>query len=184
MQLTPAEAVALPVTAAARALLGMRLRSEIGGQPVELVLTEVEAYAAEGDPASHSFRGRTARNASMFGPPGTAYVYRSYGIHWCLNVATGNGAAVLLRGGEPVAGVEVIRRRRGRTDGLTDGPGKLAQALGVTGEHDGTSLLDGVVRLLPGTAAGDDVVVATPRVGITRATDLPWRFVLARPVTG
>lgn len=164
---------------AAPGLLGRLLLSEVGGVAVAVALTEVEAYGGGDDPASHAYRGRTARNASMFGVPGTLYVYRSYGVHWCMNVvcgAEGVGSAVLLRGAIPVEGVEVMARRRGRGDHLTDGPGKLAAALGVTGEHDGISLLSGPVRLGDVVLKGE--VRATPRVGITRATDLPWRFVL------
>jgi len=175
----------LPVTEAARGLLGARLFSDIGGKHTGVMLTEVEAYAGAGDPASHAYRGRTARNSSMFDRAGIAYVYRSYGVHWCLNVVTGpvgDGAAVLLRAGEPIVGEAVMARRRGRSTHLTDGPGKLAQALGVTGDHEGLWLLgDGELQLTPGDM-GSGVVLATPRVGISRAVDLPWRFVLARDV--
>jgi DNA-3-methyladenine glycosylase len=118
----------------------------------------------------------------MFGPPGTLYVYRSYGVHWCANVvagAEGTGRAVLLRGGEPLEGKVVMQQRRGRTDQLTDGPGKLSQALGIDGSHDGLSLTDGPIRLLPRLI---DVpsIVATPRVGISKAKERLWRFVLVR----
>jgi DNA-3-methyladenine glycosylase len=166
------------VVAAARGLVGRRLRSEVGGVACEVLLTEVEAYGGADDPASHGFRGRTPRNASMFAPAGTLYVYRSYGVHWCMNVVTGpagQASAVLLRGGRPLAGEEHMRRRRDREDHLCDGPGRLSQALGVTGEMDGTSLLDGAVRLL-GEAAPGTVAAAGPRVGISRAVDRPWRF--------
>jgi len=168
------------VVDAARRLLGCRLRSSVDGAACELVLTEVEAYGGGDDPASHGHRGRTDRNASMFGPPGTLYVYRSYGIHWCPNVVTGppgSASAVLLRGGIPTEGEAVMARRRGRRNHLADGPGKLAQALGITGEHDGLDLLGGgPVRLLEGgTPPGP--ITATPRVGISRATDRAWRFV-------
>jgi DNA-3-methyladenine glycosylase len=116
----------------------------------------------------------------MFSAAGTLYVYRSYGIHWCMNVVagpTGVASAVLLRGGRPVAGEAVMTKRRGRTDHLTDGPGKLTQALGVDGGHDGTSVLEGPVRIgEPGTAVGR--IVAGPRIGIRRAAGRPWRFVL------
>ena len=172
------------VVAAARGLLGQRLRSEIGGVVCEVLLTEVEAYGGADDPASHGFGGRTLRNASMFRVAGTLYVYRSYGMHWCLNAVTGavgEPAAVLLRGGRPVAGEEHMRRRRGRSDHLCDGPGKLAQALGVTGDQDGTSLLDGVVRLV-GDPKAVRRIVAGPRVGIARAAERPWRFRLVEPV--
>ncbi len=169
-----------PVPEVAPALLGMRLRTRFGGEATAVVVTEVEAYGGADDPASHAHRGPTRRNAAMFGPPGTLYVYRSYGLHWCLNVVTGpegSAAAVLIRGGIPAEGEAVMARRRGRPDHLCDGPGKLAQALGVTGEHDGTSVDDGPVRLSEGPAAGG-VVRATPRVGVGRAVERPWRFVL------
>lgn len=164
---------------AAVGLLGMRVRTDVAGRPTEVVLNEVEAYDGPNDPASHAFNGPTARNKTMFGPPGGLYVYRSYGIHWCMNVVTGRRgypAAVLLRGGHVVEGEDVIIERRGRTDHLADGPGKLTEALGVTGEHDGLSLLDGQVRLLPALHQVVDVT-ATPRIGISKATDRKWRFV-------
>ena len=144
-------------------------------------IVEVEAYHPE-DPASHAFRGRTARNASMFGPPGHAYVYRSYGIHWCLNLVCeeeGTAAAVLLRALEPAHGLERMRERRG-TDNprlLCAGPGRLCQALAVTGAHDGAALDEPPFELRARTRQVE--VVATPRIGITRAADLPWRYVLA-----
>lgn len=163
---------------AARGLLGWRLRTEFDGTLTEVVLDEVEAYAGFDDPASHAYRGETNRNRAMFGPAGTLYVYRSYGLHWCMNIVVGGEGvphAVLLRGGSPVQGIEVMRRRRGRDDHVADGPGKLTQALGVTGDHDGSSVLDGPVRLLRGSGAGR--ITATPRIGITKAADRPWRFV-------
>ena len=160
----------------------MRLRTEFGGRVTEVLLTEVEAYGGSDDAASHAYKGPTERNRSMFGPPGTLYVYRSYGVHWCANVATGpkgTGRAVLLRGGEPLEGKAAMQQRRGRADQLTDGPGKLAQALGIDGSHDGTDLLAGPVRLLPRVIEVPSIV-ATPRVGITKAKERPWRFVLVR----
>jgi DNA-3-methyladenine glycosylase len=166
------------VLAAARQLLGWRLRTEFGGEPTEVVLTEVEAYAGFEDPASHAYRGKTQRNRSLFDAPGTLYVYRSYGLHWCMNVVIGDEEtpnAVLLRGGHPVVGRRVMVRRRGREDHLADGPGKLTQALGVTGADDGSSLVNGPVRLLPGEPTSD--LTTTPRIGITKAADRPWRFV-------
>jgi DNA-3-methyladenine glycosylase len=144
-------------------------------------IVEVEAYHPE-DPASHAFRGRTRRNASMFGPPGHAYVYRSYGIHWCLNLVCeeeGAAAAVLLRALEPEHGLERMRERR-RTDNprlLCAGPGRLCEALAVTGAHDGAALDEPPFELR--ARARQVEVVATPRIGITRAADLPWRYVLA-----
>jgi DNA-3-methyladenine glycosylase len=142
-------------------------------------IVEVEAYDHE-DPASHGFRGRTARNASMFGPPGHAYVYRSYGIHWCLNLVcddVGVANAVLLRALEPMHGLDAMRERRGLDDPrlLCSGPGRLCQALGVTREHDGLPLDRPPFELLEGDGTVD--VAAGPRIGITRAAELPWRYV-------
>src|SRR5439155_9685465 len=134
------------------------------------------------DPASHGYRGRTARNASMFGPPGHAYVYRSYGIHWCLNLvcgAEGVPEAALLRALEPTAGLERMRERRRLDDPrlLCSGPGRLCEALGVTREHDGLPLDEPPFEL---RAREDEVdVVAGPRIGISRAVELPWRYVEA-----
>ncbi len=173
-----------PLLEAARGMLGMRLRSEIDGKATEVVLCEVEAYAGDDDPASHAHRGRTPRNGAMFGPPGTAYVYKSYGVHWMLNVsvaAEGVGDAVLLRGGIPTVGEGAMIARRGRRTQVADGPGKLAQARGVTGDHDGTSLVDGPLQLLPGEPM-PGTVLATPRIGISKATERPWRFVVVQHV--
>jgi DNA-3-methyladenine glycosylase len=144
-------------------------------------IVEVEAYDHE-DPAAHGFRGRTERNASMFGPPGHAYVYRSYGIHWCLNLVCeeeGSASAVLLRALQPSHGLDVMRKRR-RLDEerlLCAGPGRLCQALGVTREHDGLALDEPPFRLEAREA--DVEVAAAPRIGITRAADRHWRYVLA-----
>ncbi len=164
-------------------LLGAILTSNVDGEETSVVITEVEAYTQD-DPASHSYRGRTERNSSMFGPPGTLYVYRSYGIHWCMNIATGpegEGEAILVRAGRPLEGLDVMIERRGRTDHLSDGPGKLCQALGVSGIHDGLDLLtDGPIRLDEGTVLES---VATPRVGISKAVDRRWRWVVVGPVT-
>lgn len=170
---------------AAPLLLGRRLETRFGGVTTAVALTEVEAYMGEDDPASHAHRGRTRRNGAMFGPPGTLYVYRSYGIHWCMNVTCGPegvAMAVLLRGGIVLEGQGEIARRRGRGDQLTDGPGKLCQALGVTAEHDGTSVVAGPVRL--GARVLEGEVVTTPRIGITKAVERPWRFVLQTPDSG
>lgn len=164
---------------AARWLLGRQLVSEVGGDRVVAAITEVEAYDGVNDPASHAFRGETPRNRSMFGAPGTLYVYRSYGVHWCMNVVCGPpgiAAAVLLRGGIPIEGHETIEERRGGHLPLTVGPGNLTQALGVTGEHDGSSLSGGPLRLEARLLKGR--VAASPRIGISRATDRLWRFVL------
>jgi DNA-3-methyladenine glycosylase len=145
-------------------------------------IVEVEAYDQE-DPASHGYRGRTERNRSMFGSPGHAYVYRSYGVHWCLNLVCeeeGVAAAVLLRALEPTHGLERMRVRRGADDVrlLASGPGKLCQALGVTHGHDGLALDRPPFELLPAESTVE--LVRGPRVGITAAADLPWRYGLAR----
>jgi DNA-3-methyladenine glycosylase len=144
-------------------------------------IVEVEAYDQE-DPASHAYRGRTARNAAMFGPPGHAYIYRSYGVHWCLNLVCGDRGvpeAVLVRALEPTSGLDVQESRRGVKDvrALCSGPGKLCQALGITREHDGLALdlppfeLEARVEL--------PEIVTGPRIGITRATELNWRYMSA-----
>jgi DNA-3-methyladenine glycosylase len=144
-------------------------------------IVEVEAYDQE-DPASHGYRGRTARNAAMFGPPGHAYVYRSYGIHWCLNLVCrerGVPEAVLIRALEPMSGLDVQQSRRGVKDvrALCSGPGKLCQALGITGEHDGLAL-DVPPFELEARAEIPEIVTG-PRIGITRATELRWRYMNA-----
>jgi DNA-3-methyladenine glycosylase len=164
----------------AESLLGWTLRSSIGGEVAAVTITETEAYAGSDDPASHAYRGETARNATMFGPAGLLYVYRSYGIHWCMNVVAGPQGlahAVLLRGGEVSEGRDLMVRRRGRAAPLTDGPGKLCQALGVTGEHDGVDLRSGPLELLPGPGLGRRGIERTPRVGISKATRRRWRYV-------
>ncbi len=144
-------------------------------------IVEVEAYDAE-DPAAHGFRGRTPRNASMFGPPGHAYVYRSYGIHWCLNLVCEeeeSAAAVLIRALEPTDGVDLMRERRGldQLRLLAAGPGRLCEALGVTREHDGLPLDAPPFELLAPQTRVEVAVGA--RIGISVATELPWRYVEA-----
>jgi DNA-3-methyladenine glycosylase len=162
-------------------LLGARISTTVSGDLVEIIIDEVEAYCGAEDPASHAFRGRTARNAPMFGPTGTVYVYRSYGIHWCVNIVagkTGVAHAVLIRGGRVVEGLDTAVARRGRSDHLADGPGKLTQALAIDGSMSGSILGDGSVSLL--LHRGEAVpFVTTPRIGISKATDRAWRFVAA-----
>lgn len=158
-------------------LVGATLLVGGAGGPI----VEVEVYDQD-DPASHGFRGRTARNAGMFGPPGHAYVYRSYGIHCCLNVVCeeeGVAAAVLVRALEPTHGLDLMRRRRGVADPrlLCSGPGRLCQALGVGRGHDGLPLDAPPFELR--ARAGELVVVSGPRVGISQAAELPWRYGLA-----
>ncbi|MET0681087.1 MAG: DNA-3-methyladenine glycosylase [Burkholderiales bacterium] len=158
-------------------LIGVTVLVDGIGGPI----VEVEAYDHE-DPAAHGFRGRTPRNESMFGPAGQAYVYRSYGVHWCLNLvceAEGSAAAVLIRAVEPVHGLEKMRARRRLDDPrlLCAGPGRLCQSLGVTREHDGLALDEPPFLLLAVTSPRD--VVAAPRIGISVATERPWRFCAA-----
>lgn len=141
-------------------------------------IIETEAYAGD-DPASHSFRGQTARNATMFGPAGRLYVYLSYGIHCCANVVTGgvgDGQAVLLRAIEPIEGIETMRLRRGR-EPLADGPGKLCQALGIALADDGVDLSGaGRIRIVDDGAAVPCAPIVGPRIGISKGVDRPWRF--------
>lgn len=149
-------------------------------------IVEVEAYGGGDDPASHCHRGLTARNASMFGPAGHLYVYRSYGIHWCANVVSGvvgEGSGVLLRAAEIVEGIDAVRADRPgivRADDLANGPGKLCSALGITGDDDGTDVTVPGARLRlerDGLAAPEEPI-ATTRVGITRAIERRWRFLV------
>jgi DNA-3-methyladenine glycosylase len=149
---------------------------DVGG-----VIVEVEAYDYE-DPAAHGYRGKTARNASMFGAAGHAYVYRSYGIHWCLNFVCdeiGVASAVLIRALEPTAGLDVMRGRRGIADDrlLCAGPGRLCEALAITGECDGLPLETPPFELR--ARREDAEIVRGARVGITKAVDKPWRYGLA-----
>lgn len=159
------------VVQVARDLIGAWLQlDQCGGW-----ITETEAYAAD-DPASHSFRGRSARNDAMFGPPGTAYVYRSYGIHWCLNVTCLPGSAVLFRAMEPVEGTALMAKRRGEALPLAAGPGRLGQALGVTDNLNGVRFATTQLLLAAGLASE---VITGPRIGISQAQERPWRFGLA-----
>ena len=166
-----------PVAEVARSLIGVTLLVDgVGGR-----IVEVEAYDRD-DPASHCFAGLNARNASMFGPPGRAYVYRSYGIHWCLNFVCaeeGHGAGVLIRAIEPLDGLETMRQRRGVLQDrlLCAGPGRVCQALGITRAHDGLPLDAPPFRLVAAAHAAE--VLSGPRIGITKAMDVPWRFGLA-----
>lgn len=165
-----------PVLDLARALIGCELLADgVGG-----LIVETEAYEAT-DPASHSFPGPTLRNQAMFGPTGHVYVYRIYGIHWCLNIVGGEaaGSAVLLRALKPTHGLDRMAERRRMTDPrlLCAGPGRLCEALGVTGAEDGRALDAPPFALLPRHAEPE--ISAGPRVGITKAADRPWRFGLA-----
>ncbi len=158
----------------ARALIGAMLVVDgVGGR-----IVETEAYDRE-DPASHSFSGPTPRNEAMFGPPGRAYVYRSYGIHWCLNFVCreeGHGAGVLIRAIEPLLGLDVMRERRGLEDVrlLCSGPGRVGQALGITRELNGKRLDQSPFQVL--SAAGPFPIAMGPRIGISKAMEVHWRF--------
>jgi len=161
----------------ARRLIGVTVLVDgVGGR-----IVETEAYDRE-DPASHSFSGPTERNIAMFGPPAHAYVYRSYGIHWCLNFVCredGHGAGVLIRAIEPVLGLDLMRERRGleQEQLLCSGPGRLCQALGVTRANNGMPLSLPPFELQP--RKGRVTIVQGPRIGISKAMDVPWRFGLA-----
>ncbi len=174
-----------PTVSLARDLIGCVLVSGESGVSVAGRIVETEAYLSEGDPASHSHRGETRRNASMFGEAGLVYVYLIYGVHHCLNVVSGEagvGEAVLIRALEPLEGLELMRARRGgvRDRELCRGPGKLAQAFGLSLEHDGLDLCRGPLELrAPAARVGvheASTIEAGPRVGITKAADLPLRF--------
>ena len=168
----------------ARELLGAVLVSRAPEGTVAVRLTEVEAYAGTSDPGSHAYRGQTNRTAVMFGPPGHAYVYFTYGMHWCVNLVcaeAGTASAVLLRAGEVVRGQDLARERRGdtvRDRDLARGPARLTKALGITGELNGVDVVrGGPLRVLAGTPVPDSRVATSPRTGVggDGATH-PWRF--------
>jgi DNA-3-methyladenine glycosylase len=166
-----------PVLDVAPTLLGSTLRCG----DVAVRITEVEAYAGADDPGSHSFRGPTPRNAAMFGPPGHLYVYFTYGMHHCANVVCGpegTSAAVLLRAGEVVAGIDAARARRPRSTDrdLARGPARLCQALDIDLTDNGNDLTDGRIRLSLGDTPDPIAVSRGPRVGLRGAADYPWRF--------
>ena len=170
----PPEFFARSVHEVAPELIGATLLVDGAGGRI----VEVEAYDRD-DPASHAFRGETARNASMFGPPGHAYVYRSYGVHWCLNLVCESASAALVRALEPTVGLDAMRGRRGLNDLrlLCSGPGRLTQALGIAGDHDGLSLARPPFELR--AADGTAVVLTGRRIGISKAVERPWRYVEA-----
>jgi DNA-3-methyladenine glycosylase len=176
-----------PALEVARDLLGRVLEARTPDGTVAVRLSEVEAYAGAADPASHAYRGRTTRNAVMFGPAGHLYVYFVYGMHWCANVVCGpDGAAsaVLLRAGEVVAGTQLARSRRGsvRSDAeLARGPARLATALGLHADAYGADLCDpgSPVRLLAGAPVPEASVCRGPRVGVAAGGQVPWRLWIA-----
>jgi DNA-3-methyladenine glycosylase len=189
-QLLPREFFERPSVEVAPDLLGCVLAHSTAAGLVAVMLVEVEAYAGEADPASHAFRGRTARNAVMYGPPGHAYVYFTYGMHFCVNLVcqpAGHASAVLLRAGRVTEGVPLARARRSgaarlpRDVDLARGPARLCEALGIDRSHDGADVIDPSSRLrvlaplAPVTAAG---ISRGPRVGVSRAADVAWRFLI------
>lgn len=180
---TDATLLARPASEVAPELLGWRLSHTTAEGTVTVVLTEVEAYLGEDDPASHAYRGPTPRNMVMFGKAGHLYTYLSYGMHWCCNVVTGqdgHASAVLLRAGRVVEGADLARRRRGERvpdHALARGPGCLGQALGLHREHNGVDLLTcRTLSLRPGEPVEPSQVAAGHRVGVSVAHDVPWRF--------
>ncbi|AWK08450.1 DNA-3-methyladenine glycosylase [Streptomyces spongiicola] len=181
-----ADRLARPAEEVAPELLGAVLTHETAEGTVSVLVTETEAYSGTADPASHAYRGRTPRNAVMFGPAGHLYVYRSHGLHWCANIVTGTdgvASAVLIRAGRVIGGEDLARSRRGpkvEDPRLARGPGNFCQALGITAEHNGADLLTGAGVTLSG---GEPVPAARirvgPRVGVSRAHDWQHRFYLA-----
>jgi DNA-3-methyladenine glycosylase len=172
-----------PADVVARELLGALVVSRLGGVRTSARIVETEAYLGYRDPASHGYlHRRNDRNAALFGPPGSWYVYLSYGIHWCANLVCegeGTASAVLLRALEPVEGVEAMRERRGRVDDrqLCSGPGKLCQALAIGRDENGADLIAGPVTLEPAAVPVPRAGVSRgPRVGLRLAADRPWRF--------
>jgi len=168
----------------ARELLGALVVSTLDGRRTEGRIVETEAYLGHDDPASHGYLSRRhTRNEALFGPPGTWYVYLSYGMHWCANLVcapAGHASAVLLRALEPVTGLETMRERRGGVADrqLCSGPGKLCQALGMTRDLDGAPMRRSGVVVLGHDGPDPPVAIATPRIGITKAADWPLRFVI------
>lgn len=177
---------ARPTLDVARDLIGKTLSRQTAAGVAAGIIVETEAYVAAIDPASHGYKGKTQRNAAMFGPPGYAYVYFTYGMHYCLNVVTEAedvAAAVLLRALEPTIGLPLMRARRGERIAdrdLARGPGRLCAAMALTIADDGDDLCGDALWIeeTPGFPS-DAEVLATPRIGITQAADWPWRFVLA-----
>ncbi|MEO8623934.1 MAG: DNA-3-methyladenine glycosylase [bacterium] len=178
----PARFYNRPTELVARELLGTVLQCTTPGGVTRARIVETEAYTGPDDPACHAAAGLTLRTAPLFGPPGLAYVYFIYGMYWCFNAITrerGHGAAVLVRAVHPLDGIELMRRRRPRARrdrDLTNGPGKLCQAMGITGAMNATSLRNGPIIIRADEPVSDDDVVITPRIGITRAADWPLRF--------
>ncbi len=179
MSALPREFYGRDTVAVARGLLGKRIVRRIGRRDVSVVITETEAYGHRDDPASHAFRSMTERNRAMFGQVGMAYVYFTYGMHYCFNVvARGPGSlagAVLIRAARPESGADVMARNRKNSRNICDGPARLTQALGITKAQYGADLTERS-GLYIAEGDGPGRILAGPRVGIRRATGLPWNF--------
>ena len=180
----PSSFYTAPTLTLARNLMGKTLVRRYRNQRLSGRIVEVEAYHQDGDQAAHSYRGATARNQVMFGPPGHLYVYFIYGMHFCMNVVTeaaGVGAAVLIRAVEPLDGLSVMQELRGakiKPRDLTSGPAKCCQALAIDRSQDGQPLTGPVIWLEDGDAGSPDQIETSPRIGISKSIDLPWRFTL------
>jgi DNA-3-methyladenine glycosylase len=172
-----------PATTVARELLGQLVIREVGSDILVARIVETEAYESDIDEASHAFRGRTTRNQTMFGEAGRAYIYQIYGIHYCINVVTTHGggpaSAVLLRGMEPLKGIEAMRARRKQApvEALLRGPGNIGAGLALDLSLDGHDLMQPPLRLVAGPPAPEPIITTT-RIGITRSRSLPWRYYL------
>jgi DNA-3-methyladenine glycosylase len=173
----------LPAYECAPLILGWKLEREINGNFISGFIVETEAYD-QSDAASHSFRGMTPRTKVMFGPAGHAYVYFTYGMHYCMNVVTGregSGSAILIRALQPVEGLEIMRRNRKNASelNLTNGPAKLCQALEIDKQFNGHSLVSGPLKLIPSITNDIQQIISTTRIGITKDTHRPWRWYIA-----
>jgi DNA-3-methyladenine glycosylase len=171
-----------PTLEVAKSLLGKVFTHRTDDCQLSGYIVEVEAYHQDGDSASHSYHGRTSRNDIMFGPAGHLYVYFIYGMHYCMNVVTeeeGIGAAILIRAVEPVSGIDEMHLNRGSNKNLqelTSGPAKSCQAFGISGVHNGFSLINSEIYILDSDALPDSAITASERIGIQKSAELPWRF--------
>jgi len=185
MKIVPGSFYERDTVTVARALLGKRIIRTLDRFTLSGIITQTEAYCFSNDPASHAYRGKTKRNAAMFGPVGHAYVYFIYGNHFCFNIvarkSTMQAGAVLIRAIEPLKGIDLMHKHRGKKERkiLTDGPGKLAQALGITTSHNGVNLVQqGQLYVTEGDSIDTTTIYATPRIGISVGQDKLWRFCL------
>ncbi|MDH5719105.1 MAG: DNA-3-methyladenine glycosylase [Spirochaetia bacterium] len=171
-----------PVLTVAENLLGKLLVIETGKNQIVVKIVETEAYHENGDPSCHAHKGQTKRNAVMFGPPGHLYVYFTYGMHYCMNVVAekeGTAAAVLIRAAEVIEGIDIVKKNRGerhKLKDLTNGPAKLCEALSITTEQNGISLLENKTFITKGQMIAKDNILQTTRIGISEGKELPWRF--------